>query len=368
MSSSNPSHLGARAASLLPAALDVSVTDYCNADCDFCGFAKSRMKGKPRHFIDADEFIRALPILSRRHISFVDFQGGEPLLHPRIVDMVAAVRRHDMKTNLITNGWSLPERACELADAGLKALFISIDSDDIALHEKNRGLRGVGERIRDGIAYMSARRIPVMASVTVSRLVDFAKLPDTLGSLGFSGVTFSYPRREAFDSSSLVFNEDSELIDFTDDELIEVLDRIVEMKKSFPVLNPTASIRDIQRHIRGEREHFPCVGGYKYFYMDWKLNVWRCEAWNQPMGSVFEFDKIADDRTPCTNCMMSCYRDSSTMMYAPLAATEALDYLAQAQVRQAAQSVFNRRVLESAKSTLQEAGLLFRMCRGYSAS
>lgn len=362
---SSQSRLAAFTASLLPAAIDVSVTDYCNADCDFCGFAKSKMKGKPRHFIDADEFVRALPILAERGISFVDFQGGEPLLHPEIIRMVSAVRDHGMKTNLITNGWSLPTHARDLAQAGLKALFISIDSHDMALHEKNRGLRGVEERIKDGIALMSSYGIPVMASVTVSRLVDMRCLPDTLGALGFSGVTFSYPRREAFESSSLVFNENSDLIDFTDAELIAVLDQILEMKKEFPVLNPTASVQDIQRHVRGEKEHFPCVGGFKYFYMDWELNVWRCEAWSKPMGSVFDFARLPDDRTKCTACTMSCYRDSSTMMFAPLAASAALDKLTHAEPVQAVKTLFDPRVMESAKSAMQEAGLLLRMCKGY---
>ena len=364
MSSSSSSRLAALTASFLPIAIDVSVTDYCNADCDFCGFAKSRMRGKPRHFINADEFMQALPILARRGVSFVDFQGGEPLLHPDIIRMISAVQKQGMKPNLITNGWSLPTHARALAKAGLHTLFISIDSHDMEKHEKNRGLRGVSERIKDGIAIMSTFGVPVMASVTVSRLVDFQKLPDTLGSFGFSGATFSYPRREAFDSSSLVFNEDSGLIDFTDDELVAVLDNILEMKKSFPVLNPTASVQDIQRHIRGQQEHFPCVGGYKYFYMDWNLNVWRCEAWDKPMGSVFDFAELPEDRTRCTNCMMSCYRDSSALMYAPLAASRAIDLLAHAKPTDALKTLFNRNVMESATSSLQEAVLLYRLSKG----
>jgi len=41
------------AAAFIPAVLDFSVTDYCQADCDFCGFARSKMRGKPRRFADA---------------------------------------------------------------------------------------------------------------------------------------------------------------------------------------------------------------------------------------------------------------------------------------------------------------------------
>lgn len=80
---SSRSRLAAFTASLLPAAIDVSVTDYCNADCDFCGFAKSKMKGKPRHFIDTDEFVRALPILVERGISLWTFRAASHCFIPK---------------------------------------------------------------------------------------------------------------------------------------------------------------------------------------------------------------------------------------------------------------------------------------------
>jgi molybdenum cofactor biosynthesis enzyme MoaA len=144
-------------AGFIPGIVDLSVTDYCNADCGFCGFAKSKMKGRPRNFVDADAFVRALPVLHRRGIRFVNFQGGEPLLHPRILEMVAAVRAAGMKPSLITNGWRLPAMADALAAAGLQNLLVSIDSHDLDAHEANRGLRRVRDRIVDGIAAIKAQ-------------------------------------------------------------------------------------------------------------------------------------------------------------------------------------------------------------------
>jgi hypothetical protein len=44
--------------------------------------------------------------------------------------------------------------------------------------------------------------------------------------------------------------------------------------------------------VRGEQQAVPCIGGYKYFYLDWNLDIWRCEAWNEPLGSVFDLDRI----------------------------------------------------------------------------
>lgn len=355
-------------AAFVPAVLDFSVTDFCQADCDFCGFARSKMRGKPRRFADGEAFARALPILERRGIRYLNFQGGEPLLHPQIIAMVAATRTAGLKPSLITNGWKLPERADALAEAGLQNLLVSIDSADMAAHDRNRGLRGGSKRIERGVARIKALGVPVIASVTVSKLVDFEALPATLRRLGFDAVTFSYPRKEPFGSSSLVFGETSDLVDFTDEELDAALEAILRLKRRFPVLNPAASVRDIQRHVRGAAEHFACIGGFKYFYMDWRLDVWRCEAWREPLGSVFDFDHLADDRTPCTACIMSCYRDTSVMMHAGVAAADAAKALAGAAPLAAARTFLTPAVAESIGATVAELGLLTRLGRRSSPS
>jgi MoaA/NifB/PqqE/SkfB family radical SAM enzyme len=338
--------------------VDLSVTDHCNADCDFCGFAKSKMRGKPRRFVDYEAFERALPILARRGIRYLNFQGGEPLLHPNIVEMVAATRQAGLRPGLITNGWKLPERADALADAGLHNLTVSIDSADMKAHEANRGLRGLGARIERGMARIKARGVPLMASVTVSRLVDFEALPAALKRLGFDAVTFSYPRKEPFGSSSLVYGGDSPLVDFTNEELLAALDAILRLRKRFPVLNPAASIRDVQRHLRGEPERFACVGGFKYFYMDWRLDIWRCEAWGEPMGSVFDFDRLADDRSRCTDCIMSCYRNASALMNAGIAASDAARALSNARAVQAVCTLVSGPVMLSLGALLEDAHLI----------
>jgi len=363
MDAQAPSLPRERAAVVVPAVLDFSVTDYCNANCDFCGFARRKMRGKPRLFADGAAFLSALPILARRGIRYLNFQGGEPLLHPQIIPMVTATREAGLKPSLITNGWKLPACADALADAGLQNLLVSIDSADMAAHEQNRGLRGVTRRIERGVAQIKARGVPVIASCTVSKLVDFDALPTTLRRLGFDAVTFSYPRKEPFASSSLVYSQDCELVDFTDDELDAALATILRLKQRFPVLNPTASIRDIRRHVRGAAERFTCVGGFKYFYMDWRLDVWRCEAWREPLGSVFDFDRFADDRTPCTACIMSCYRDTSVLMHAGIAAEDAAKALAHARPFAAAGAFLTPTVVESIAAAAAEFGLLTKLGR-----
>jgi hypothetical protein len=144
---------------------------------------------------------------------------------------------------------------------------------------------------------------------------------------------------------------------------VSALDAILEMKKRFPVLNPAASVRDIKRHIMAKPERFACVGGFKYFYMDWNLNIWRCETWHEPFGSVFDFDRIPDDRSPCTACIMSCYRDTSTLMHAGIAAAEAGRALVERRPLEAARTFLNRTVMQSLAAVAADLRLLVTLRR-----
>lgn len=334
----------------LPAVCDVSVTNVCNAACDFCGFARHKNLAGPRRYLDVDAFARALPILRRRRIRYMTFQGGEPLVHPKIESLVALAARAGIRIALITNGWFLPRRMDRLAEAGLRHLSISIDSADMAEHERNRGLKGLRHRITKGIRLAHYRNIPVWASVTVSRLVDYAALPATLASLGFDAVTFSFPRRERFGSTSLVYDPESPLIDMTVDELVSALQAIERLRNKFPVTNPAASVAEVMRFVRGEEQRIPCVGGIKYFYIDWNLEIWRCEAWTEPMGSVFDLDSISEQREPCFGCMMACYRSASAMMHGAVALTDAAQHVLQGNVRAAMQALGRPGVAYSLRS------------------
>ena len=76
-----------------PAILNVSVTNHCNATCDFCNFAHDKGFVTDRRYLDADRFPEALRVMRERAgVRFVTFMGGEPLLHKRILEMSRVAR------------------------------------------------------------------------------------------------------------------------------------------------------------------------------------------------------------------------------------------------------------------------------------
>lgn len=350
---------GAHGRFFLPAVCDVSVTNACNANCSFCSFARSKTHSQSKGWIDAERFIDALPFMHRRGIRYLTFQGGEPLLHPDIAHLVSQARSAGMQVALITNGMLLPQHIESLAKSGLNILHVSMDSHSSDAHERNRGLPGLCARIRYGLAHARRAGIMTFASVTVSRLVDFDRLPDHLLDLGFEGITFSYPRLDH--ASPLGFGTESALTDYRGHELATVYETIKKMKKIMPIMNSTVALEEMARRARGEEELFPCVGGHKYFCLDWNLDIWRCERWPEPLGYVFELDHIPDNRDRCTACAISCYRDASVLMHAGIAASDAAQAIASGRIGRAAKLLTQRSFFLSLRAIAGELLFIFRL-------
>jgi len=358
--SAAPRGLGQR---LVPAVCDVSVTNMCNATCNFCSYAHDKGIVKDRRWVDRDRLREAMAILHRRGVRYINYQGGEPLLHPKIDLMVSDARDNGLQPAMITNGWLLPEKIERVVKAGLGTLLVSLDSDSVAKHEENRGLKGVCERIRKGVKIARDNGVTAISVVTVNHLVNFEKLPELLKDLGFDAVSFSYPRKEPFGSSSLVYSDDCDLVDYTPDQLIAAMESIKALKAKFPVMNPSASLEDVKRSARGEEQLIGCVGGRKYFYLDWNLQIWRCEAWHEPLGSVFDLDTIPDRRDRCTACIQNCYRDTSVLMHAGVAVGDALSEAGAGHLGAAASRLFQRGVATSLGAVMEESGIIRRLAR-----
>lgn len=114
----------------------LEVTDICNLDCEGC--YRQRLTGhKPLEEIK-DEIL----FFKRwRNPDNVSIAGGEPLVHPEIVDIVAFIAENGIKPILLTNAANLtPGLLSELKKAGLVGFTLHIDC-----HQGRPGWRGKSE-------------------------------------------------------------------------------------------------------------------------------------------------------------------------------------------------------------------------------
>ncbi|MGD8922347.1 MAG: radical SAM protein [Candidatus Zixiibacteriota bacterium] len=112
-------------------------TQQCNITCDACFVANN-----PGSHKSLDEIRQELLTLNRlRKCDAMLIAGGEPLVHPDIVDIVRMVKSFKLKPVLITNGVDLDRRlAKELKRAGAFGFTFHIDS-----HQSRPGWEGKTE-------------------------------------------------------------------------------------------------------------------------------------------------------------------------------------------------------------------------------
>src|SRR6267378_3265337 len=335
-----------------PGYLQFAITNICNAKCDFCGFAVDRFDPKQRRSVTLQEAKDVIDIAVKNHIGYLLFVGGEPLVHKEIRAMVRYAAGRGIHPMICTNGslWT-DENMRALAHDGLSSVIMSIDSHDVAKHEENRGLPEVCRKIRRANEVFHDLGIQTTASVTASKLIDdYARLPAFLTGLGFQSCTFSYPLTSL--ASSYLSFSDSNLVRYKTDELIQVFEKIKQMKRrsGYPVVNPTESLNEMQRHLRKEPEKFGCLGGHKYFYLDWNLNLYRCHFWETPMCNIYDFDESKLIRDGCTRCMIDCYRDPSVLQFVAISASDAYNNLKKGKLAAAGKNIFDRRNLISLKA------------------
>ena len=120
------------------------------------------------------------------------------------------------------------------------------------------------------------------------------------------------------------------------------------------------SLEEMPRFLRNEEQRFPCLGGYKDFYLDWDLMLWRCHNWETPMCSIYEFDGSQRVRDGCTRCMIDCYRDSSVMHHIGVSVHDAYQALRSGKLGEAAKAVTRRGNLGSIRAVLEEVPWLLR--------
>ncbi len=114
-------------AAIPPRTVRISLTDRCDLACVYC--RPSRSDGYLEKRLDDSAWKAMVRALLQAGVRRVRITGGEPLLHPRVVDLVRFVSSLGVEDlALTTNGTRLDKFARPLRDAGLARITISIDS------------------------------------------------------------------------------------------------------------------------------------------------------------------------------------------------------------------------------------------------
>ena len=156
--------------------LRISLTDRCSLRCTYCMPADGVPWLPGESMLSTAELVRVARVAVDLGIRGIRLTGGEPLLRPDVVDVVAALAElgtagDHPEISLTTNALRLPAMAGPLKDAGLSRVNVSLDTLD-----------------RERYQQLTRRdRLPqVIAGLAAAQAVGFA--PIKLNAVAMRGV------------------------------------------------------------------------------------------------------------------------------------------------------------------------------------
>jgi SynChlorMet cassette radical SAM/SPASM protein ScmF len=171
------------------------LTEGCNLRCRHCWIEPPHQSAKRqypalepgllRHILD-----QAKPL----GLSSVKLTGGEPLMHPRIGEILEILRSEELRFNVETNGvLCTPGLARELVRSGMYHVSVSLDGADAETHEWVRGVEGCFEAALKGIRNLVAAGIRPQVIMTLMRrnVGQIERFVHMAESLGASSVKFN---------------------------------------------------------------------------------------------------------------------------------------------------------------------------------
>ncbi|MGB7980478.1 MAG: GTP 3',8-cyclase MoaA [Candidatus Nanopelagicales bacterium] len=162
--------------------LRVSLTDRCNLRCTYCMPAEGLPWLPSAEQLTVEEIVRVVRIATELGITEVRLTGGEPLIRPEVVEIVARLSALPKAPHLsvTTNGLALTRLAGPLAEAGLARVNISCDTRRPETFTRLT----LRDRLDDVLAGIAAARTaglaPIKINTVLMRGVNDHEAPDLL--------------------------------------------------------------------------------------------------------------------------------------------------------------------------------------------
>ncbi|XP_005359739.1 molybdenum cofactor biosynthesis protein 1 isoform X1 [Microtus ochrogaster] len=168
--------------------LRISLTEKCNLRCRYCMPEEGVSLTPKADLLTTQEILTLARLFVKEGVDKIRLTGGEPLIRPDVVDIVAQLHRLEgLRTiGVTTNGINLARLLPQLQQAGLNAVNISLDTLVPAKFEfivRRKGFHKVMEGIHRAIelGYKPVKvNCVVMRGLNEDELLDFVALTEAL--------------------------------------------------------------------------------------------------------------------------------------------------------------------------------------------
>ncbi|NLW25451.1 MAG: radical SAM protein [Clostridia bacterium] len=321
-------------------AIQVEVSSVCNLKCKFCPTTYLNEKGE-NMLMSWETFQKLQSLFSKA--KWVYLQGwGEPLLHPKIWEMVAMIKKEGARVGFTTNGTLLNEKAItNLIEYQVDLISTSIAGATSQTHEKlrcNSNFQNICNSIKSLVKKkkMEKSKKPLVTlsymliKENIVELPQAVKLAYELGVEDIYTTNLDYVFSEEANQSK-IFVWDKSLVNSSHEEYIQEAKKFAQSKdftfRSYPIileeeqavcaLNPSKLV-----FITANGDVTPCTylgrkynpRYYKNKYVQWPRKVFGnindqefIKIWENPVYK--EFRNKFENRVKAYEELISVYTD-----------------------------------------------------------
>ena len=152
--------------SLPPKSVTFRISGQCDLNCKMCIYRNAGFLDSTQ-MLPLEIFKKVIDQVSSSK-PFIAFTGGEPLLHPDILECLSYVKKKRLYCGLTTNGLRLARYAGNIATSGLDILVVSLDGPQ-EVHDRIRGRAGAYQKALEGIRKVKEfeRRLLIFINTSV---------------------------------------------------------------------------------------------------------------------------------------------------------------------------------------------------------
>ncbi len=161
------------------------ITRNCNLSCVHCRAAATN--GPYSGELTTDACMGLVDSIADAGRPIVILTGGEPLMRPDIFEVARYGTDKGLRMVMAPNGTLLtPEKARQMADAGIQRISISLDGADRERHDAFRGVDGAFDGALQGIRHAREAGVEFQINTTITKanLAEIPRIQDLAVELG----------------------------------------------------------------------------------------------------------------------------------------------------------------------------------------
>ncbi len=146
-----------------PRRLEIELTPACDHRCVHCYNVWNAREGDhqhglaPRVEVDAQRAFALIDRAAEQGVEHISLTGGEPLLHPRALEIVEHACAAVPSVGLITNGSHVSEAVAQrLGSAGLKSAQLTLLGGRREVHDALKGVESFDDTLRSMLRFREA--------------------------------------------------------------------------------------------------------------------------------------------------------------------------------------------------------------------